>query len=247
MMTPIAATHNGTRQFNLGYGAPLTGGGQLSQPPVVFDATGAGIGAHNPASDIWSETHVIGATANAIVAGYCLWSTANPSSVTATCGGTSMTLLTSLQNWTTITGFPAGLWIFGLMKPATGSKTVSVTVVGGSTNQDGYLGSVSYSGVTAFGAGVTNDSTAGSATMSVGPVTFAANQMAFTIMSPATTVTDTISGFNGTTRQNQAWSSGVNFATLIGDTPGGQFDQSTFTFSATVTSAPWAALAVPLY
>jgi hypothetical protein len=216
---------------------------QSPQLPVVFDATGAGVAAHNPTSDIWSQTHIIGAAANAILCGYSLWSTANPSSVTATCGGVNMTLVKALAAYTTVSTFPAGLWVFGLMNPPTGSQTISVTAVGGSTNQDGCQDSVSYKNVNSFVAANVVTASATSTSMSCGPVTSGVGQMIFGIFTPGATTTSTISAFNGTSRKNFAWSSGVNFTTLIGDIAGAASVTLTATDSA---SNPYGAIAVPI-
>ena len=175
------------------------------------------------------------------MAGLSLWSTSNPTTVTATCGGVSMTLLQAFGNSFTVSALPAGQWVFGLLNPPTGSQTVSVTVTGGGTTEDGYWNSCSYRNVGGFGTAVTH--TATSTSMSVGPVTSSSNQLIFALFSPGATSTSTISAFSGASRVNAAWSSAVNFATLLGDQSGAASPTLTATDSV---SNPYGAIAVPM-
>jgi hypothetical protein len=208
---------------------------------VAFDALGAGTAASKSGTATWSQTHVIGAQANSIFAIFQVWSTSTPSACTATCGGVNMTQIQFSANMFQVSSLPASLVLFGLLNPPTGSQSVAVTLTGGGTTEDAFQDSVSYRNVSGWGVPVTH--TATSTAMSVGPLTVNKGQFAFCMFVPGATSTSTISAFSGTTRKNQAWSSSVNFTTLIGD----QATTGPVTPTATNSASdPYGAIAVTL-
>jgi hypothetical protein len=209
--------------------------------PIAFDALGAGTTGSKSGTATWSQTHVLGAQANAIFAAYSVWSTSTPTACTATCGGVAMTAISLQKAIFSVSSDPCTLAIFGLLNPPTGSQSVAVTLTGGGTTEDGFQDSVSYRNVSGWGVPVTN--TATSASMTVGPVPNKPGGLVFCMFCPGATATSTISAFSGTTRKNQAWTSGVNFTTLIGD----QATTGPVTLTATDSvSHPYGAIAVPL-
>jgi len=215
-------------------------------PTVSFDAVGAGVSGHG-SSSVWAQSHTLGGTANTLLVAFSLWSTSNPSSVTAkfNTGSVNIPALVSLPNWTTLSSLPVGLWVFGLNGASvpTGAQTVSITTVGGGATQDGAAISCSYIGGTGFGTAANSQVTSNQTSLSVGPVTATATQMVFSCFSPPSTLSSTLSVGNITSRRNIAWASGLNFALLVGDIVGAGSTTCTATDSA---GHPYGAIAVPI-
>lgn len=200
-------------------------------PPVAFDAAEAGnAGASNPLS--WSET----VSGNGLlVLGSVLSSTLT--GITATVGSTS---INQLPDSPFSVGSNLYLFALGLVGGPTGAQTISVNFIGGVSNGSA-ADSLSYNGVTGFGAPVTNSAATGTA-MAVS-ATSSPRQTVAAVMASMTSSTSSISGFNQTTRYTHVTVSGGNRATVIGDAPGAP----TVTFTGTApSSAAWGAMAVPI-
>jgi hypothetical protein len=209
--------------------------------PIVFDALGAGTTGSKSGTATWSQTHVIGVQANSIFAFFQVWSTSTPSACTATCGGVNMIQIKFSAAIFSVSSDPCSIALFGLLNPPTGSQSVAVTLTGGGTTEDGFQDSVSYRNVSGWGVPVTN--TATSTSMTVGPIPVELGGLALCMFVPGATSTSTISAFSGTTRKNQAWSSGVNFTALIGD----EAKTGPVTLTATNSASdPYGAVALPL-
>jgi hypothetical protein len=210
-----------------GRGYPTTGLVQPGgAPPVSYDATGAGNKAVSGSSISWSHT-----IAGNYVVAYAATGASTPTTVTATCGGVSMTLLAK-QGYNN-TGTNGSLYMFGLFGPGSGAKTITVTF---STAPTYSLGnSVSYKNVVRVGTPVAvygNSSTV-SNTMTCLP-----NQMLINGFGEYTATSFT-SPSGGTTRYNDVESI---TCCLIQDSG------ASTTFSANMASAyNWAGIGAVLY
>lgn len=197
----------------------------MVKPPVTYDATGAGATGH-VTSLSWS--HTIGAQAKAVIVAATMEGTGT---ATAKVGSTSMTQLAGPVG--DYSGIGDYLVMFGLLNPPTGAQTVSITFGG---TDYAAANSVSYLNVSSFGSPVT--ATGNSASLAV-TATSASGQM---VAQAFAGLQSTISSYNQTSRYNAPYASGVHQPLLIGDAPGA----STVNFTASQTSNPWAAAAVPL-
>jgi hypothetical protein len=197
---------------------------------VTYDSVGAGNG--QQAATV-SETHTIGAGANALVLGVTAWGTGATGN-TATVGTTSMTLL---GNYTPDSG-TMYLLIFGLLSPPTGTQTITFTSATGTPYVN--LNSVAYAGVLSFGTAVNASGSGTAASQTVSSTT--SNQLIFQMFTDDQgSASGAPTGYNQTAR----WSGDGSVAqpTVIGDAPGG----GNITFSATMPlSATWGGLAIPL-
>ena len=187
--------------------------------PVVFDALGAGL---KTTSASGSYAHV---NAGSVVLASVFTVGTAPA---VTFGGTSMPQLASVTGITTGSK-TSNLFVFGLMRPATGSQTMAAS--GLSTNSS--VNTVSYLNAAGLGTAVA----VGASTSSTVSMTVAAlpGQMVFQ------TFGDCGSGYNQTLRWN-AYASGIAWWCDVGDAPGA----STITFTDTLQSSQWGGIAVPI-
>jgi hypothetical protein len=190
----------------------------------THDATGAGSFTATSATS-FNWTHVIGATANAILIEF--FTTASVSSVRV--GGVSATLLGS-----TVISSPYTVYVYRLVNPPTGSQPVQVNLSSSSNlvgNSDSYIG------VASFGTVATNSST--SSTSASLSVSSGSGQTAVTAM--FSVANHGFSAFNQTSR----WNSGNATATFYG-VAGDAAGASTVSFTATSPGTAWGAVGVSL-
>lgn len=177
-----------------------------------------------------SYSHVIGASDTAILIGVSAGGSVAP---TVTVGGVAATQLGGAAF-----GANTGVYLFGLLNPPTGTKTI---VVSGS----GLIiaaNSVSYTGVSAFGTAVTATGTGTPASQSISGT---ANQLVVQAMSFFNSANpQSWSSYNRTQRYNKASAAATNYPLLIGDFAGAS---GSLTGSAANTAAgAWASVMVPL-
>lgn len=206
---------------------------QTRQFAVGFDAVGATSAPGLAGSG--SETHVLGASASALLAFFHIEvASASRPTITVTAGGVSMTEIGTVGSYYNTGGYYHYLVAYGLLAPPTGSQSIAWT-----SSVSGYatLNSLSYTNVSSFGTAVTDSSNAnGNATVTVPSGNAAMVAAAF-----ASYGTTTFSGFNKTQRYNVSYSAGVRLATVAGDADGA----SSVTVSATGTTT-WAGIGIPL-
>lgn len=221
---------------------------------VTFDALGGGYTRNTTASTVsGSWTHNATAGAAVIVAvGVNGTPGTSPGSFTrtATYDGVPMTSLGTLTPSDNGSNSYGWLEFFGILNAPGGSKTVAISVTGGSPSYYNVeANSVSYNNVVAFGTLINGQHTAGSS-LSSGAITtspLAASmivQAFFTAMYPGAI---TYSSYNKTSRWNQALlNSSVNWGTslIIGDSVGES--SVTFTVTASTSANSNAGLALPL-
>ena len=202
---------------------------------ATFDAVGTGQAADGTSL---SWTHTIGGAASAIVVAVdAFWFTVPTISavpaISAEVGTTPMALLGSAQYRT---GADTALvYLFGLLNPPTGAQTITVSVT---TSQTEYLvgNSLSYNGVTSFGAAATNSGSSANPALVVSAAT---NEMVVQAFGGFTTP---FAACHQTQRYNAPWANGVNLSFLMGDAPGA----GTGSFTCSEANSPWGAIGVPL-
>ncbi|MDP7729486.1 hypothetical protein [Mycobacterium sp. TY813] len=179
---------------------PKALGASRDAAPPTLDAVGAGAtGGASPQS----YSHVIGASATAIIIGVSAGGSVVP---TVTVGGVAATQLAGASF-----GTNTGVYLFGLLNPPTGTKTITVSGSGLIIAAN----SVSYSGVSSFGTGVT---ATGSGSPASQTISSTANQVVVQAMSFMNTANpQQFSGYNRNLRYNKATAAGTNYALLIGD------------------------------
>lgn len=213
----------------------------------AFDALGGGkaadtTGTANSINATW--THTASGADRAVVAAISVVSdvsTATTASFTRTVtyGGVSMTSLGEIQpNNTTVGMF---LEFFGLLSPATGAQTVSVTVARASTNIGFGGNSLSYTGVGSFGtvtaAGGTEAGTSVSQTVT-GSATGHRVVQGFNARQ-----TSNLASYNQSTRFSIA-GTGWTSSMIVGDATGAA--SIPFTASGRTSGADYSKLAVDL-
>lgn len=205
---------------------------QTRRFPVVFDAVGATFAGLNTTG---SETHVLGATASALLAFLHIEvTTSSRPTLSVTAGGTPMTELASVGSYYFTGTYYHWLVAYGLLNPPTGSRSIAYT---SSTNSYTTLNSLSYNNVQSLGTPVTGFSGSdGNATLTIPSSN--AEMVAAAFGSYGTT---TFTAFNKTQRYNVSYGVGSNAATVAGDTNGG----GPQTISATGTTS-WAGIGIPL-
>jgi hypothetical protein len=208
--------------------------------PVTYDATGAG---NNGTSSPVTETHVVGASANAIivaVSGYDATAAVGYNSFTwnVTYNSVPLTRLcaVNLQN-ATASGF---VMLFGLLSPSTGSNTVSVGWSGGSGTLGVYVNSVSYSGVGQVQAIGTNFGS--STALNSGAI---ASEPGDLVLSAQAIYDKTIASPSGTSRYNQPTSVSASYATLLIQDTAGLAGATTMTSTGSA-SANWGTASIGL-
>lgn len=189
----------------------------------------------NSASPSW--THVLTADAKAIVVAIQIWVNANPPTVTASIGATSLTQLGSNTNIYTTSGYYLHQYLFGMINPPTGSQTISISTTGGTSWQTSGT-SIAYQKVSSFGS-VTTAAVAGTAaTMDV---TSASNQRVLQAFTCANVGSGCFTGYTGAARF-AADAGGGTEPHIIGDKPGA----ASVNFSATGVGSKWGGIAIPL-
>lgn len=218
-------------------------------PPVAFDSVGAqGIAPFGGTNNV-TESHTIGATANAVLLGVTVLTTGSgTATATAKVGSTSMTQLTSFNYASPVTGNTgtnAYIFIFGLLNPPTGTQTMACTTTGST-----YVGmsSVSYKNVGSFGTSVTASGTGTALSQTV--TSSGAGQMVFQMFTQASYSSGTFTGStytagnNTTLRSYKAWTNAQTPAFMLGDEPG----SGSNVFAATQNaSQQWGSAAIPLH
>lgn len=207
-------------------------------PPPTFDAVGAGYQGGFASTINATETHVLGAAANACLVAIGFGLSGTVTTISCSCGSKPMT---QLCRGVTATNF---LYVYVLLNPPTGSQTIAGNLTS-SGNMFLSMNSVSYSGVRGFGAPNINTnagSTTVSNTINWGP----GYPVVFQCMENSLADLSSMSAYTGTTRSNQGSSFDSGQPLLIGDTIG--LTGSGTSLSATCdASAAWEAIAVPLY
>lgn len=264
----VAAALSGSGALSVAAGHPafLAGSGALTAtasavPQTLFNVVGAGTKAHPTAAttETWSWTHDIASTDNAVVAPFdliALAGTGSFSSIAATCGGQTMTLLgTQIRSGSTI----SRLCLFGLLINQSGAPTLSgsqsIVVTTTWTSSDmsvyGVCNSSSYSDVTSFDTvAKSTGSNAPGATVSLSVPAPATNSRIAQVFSLAATATgspaSSIGSYNQTTEWSSASVTGTYDAYVLGDAPGGTTVTFSFVIGGGSASYPWIAMAVPL-
>ncbi len=228
----VAASYTATIRATNGtdYDDQVFTGTVIGARPTL-DAVGTGYtGTGTPSATLT----VAGGTGNAVLAWVSMKSTTTITGLTASCGGASMTLLGSLDN---IGAATTKIWVFGLLDPTAGSKSVTFSITGGGTTYKA-VNAVSYNNVGSFGTPVSNT---GSGTSLSHSVTSSSARLVAQAFMTDTIVT--IGSYSQTSRVNYPGVNFINLAFMFGDGPGA----SSTSFTGTVgTSSPWGSLAVEL-
>lgn len=178
---------------------------------VSYDSTGAG---STGGTNSFSWSHTIGSGANYIVVAFMQSTYQTPTSVKV--GTTSCTLLAKEE----IT-LSFGVYLYGLASPPTGAQTIAVVL----PSSVFFAGnSVAYKNVNSVGTGV---NATGSGNPSLGVTSGSLHRPVF--IAGSNNGGGSFSSFSGTSRWNDAFSSGVNYPSMFGDAAGA----STVTFTAT--------------
>lgn len=217
--------------------------GRVFSPPPVFAAWAyTGPGSSGTTTTV-SETDTVPANATCGLIWACHTSTTTPT-VSASIGGTSASLVTTITAGVS-GGVTLYLSCFSLLKPPTGSQTVSFTTTAGATSRFIDIDAVYYADVAGVGTPVSLQNQSGQPSISISP-TGGANYMyanAFSYLAAAGG--NTFSGYNQTQRYLVATVAGTNYPLLAGDAHG---KNSSLTFSATRsdTTNGWGGIIVPL-
>lgn len=197
-------------------------------PFASYDATGAGYtGTGSPS---WAHT----IAGNGVVVFVDTWVSSSSPTVTASVGGTAMTLQGVISNYYTSGGDYASVYAFVLENPPTGSQTISATCSG--TTPWIAANSVSYNNVSGFGTAVTQAFTTANPSMSASSATGQMVAQAF-----GGYATANFSAYSQTQRYNKSTAFG-NLAFVMGDASGA----GSVTFSATNAFAACGGIAIPI-
>lgn len=217
----------------------LLGAASLPAPSLpgvspTFDVIGGGFvsasaGALTPPSFVLSDT------GDGVVAFLQAFTTSASPTVSATVGGTAMTLLGTPLQYYTVSGFYALLFAFGLVAPPSGSKTVAFTI-SGPTAADYLSNAMSFHNVSSFGTPVTAFDSSGVTAPSM-TVTSAAGKKLAQMFGGYTT---TFSAYNQTQEYNQPLGA-ANLSAVMGYAAGA----SSVPFTA-VGTQPWGGISVPV-
>lgn len=225
-------------------GALLPGNTALSGtdvPQVLFDAVGAGVASEKAGGGTWTYLHTMAGNAIVVLANVFNNGVTSPT-IGATVGGLTMALLAQ-YNYYTSGSTGAAIYIYGYLGALTGAETIGFTFDGsGSSEVACSVNSLSYLNASSFGTVAENKGTTTSASLAV-PSTTAPQRIAQIFgIEPAST--SSFSGYNQTSRWNQAGVSGTAKATIIGDAAG---NGATVNFTATSpASGAWGGAAVPI-
>jgi hypothetical protein len=197
----------------------------------------AGVGYNGTGTPTW--THVIGATANFILVGVTVAYGYSPGTllgVTATCGGVAMNPvgITPAYVFNT-TGYIYANYVFALMNPGAGSKTINVTVSNSSVAVYIAANSMSFNNVYGIGNVYVNESTVPSANPSQ-TVPSATGQMIAQVIGGYS------SAFSAYTKTQRYLSPPTTQAMVMGDATGA----ATVTLGCTAVSDYWGAISVQL-
>jgi hypothetical protein len=223
--------------------AGMTATGALKTPSITVEylATGTGAtgGGSTNESISWTDSIPADTQAALLAVSYLASTTAT---ATATVGGTSMTSLEGPYLIYSASGIDQYLQVFGLLSPPTGSKTVQVSISGGTDYVVADV--VYYFGVSGFGTAVENDGTGTSLSVAVASGQAGAAFCAMGTYTASSSGSTSISSFSANSRYNKSWTNAVNCPIQIGDSLAAS---SGVTFTAsTNASAPWGAIAIPL-
>lgn len=208
---------------------------QLIGPDVAYDATGTAVG---KLGTLFNVQHDIGAGAGALVVpvGVTTPDTSAAITMAAEVDGQELDLLASLPNYsTTAYGARGDLYLFGTLNPPAGSQTIEITA-----NRSVYASaeSVSYMGVSAFGAVSTSGSLLDAVTVaSLNPANMVVGMHGITPASPA----NAFSSYSGTKRAVLSYTS--DQLMVAGDAPGAASVQLVATMTSTTG---WGAIGVNL-
>lgn len=203
-----------------------------------IDAVGAG---STGSSTTPSFTHTI--NGNAIVL-FCNIVTlgSTPGTVTATCGGVSMTALASVPNYYAIspTDNNVSMYAFGLINPPTGNQTVAMTFTDWGSKHQIAANSLSYFNVSTFGTPVA-DSGPGETTIKI---MSAENRLVANAFSG---YTGGFSSYSQALRYRFSFVNGDHVSMIMGDAPIQDIaNQPALVFTSKNTSAGWGGIAVPM-
>jgi hypothetical protein len=212
---------------------------QTTSPRPAFDAVGAGYQSGSSSNITSTETHVLGASATAILAFFGFGCNSAPTTFTCKVGGSSgtpMTLLASKQQGTNF------VYVFGLIGPPTGSQSISGHIQASasiyvSTN------TVSYKNVSAFGTPNTNSAASG--TTASNSVPWSPGAVWVQGMENSASPGATFSSPTCTSRYSIGGAFNSGQPLFIGDTA--SLTTSGSILQATLGSAAWEAIAVPLF
>lgn len=223
-MTQIAAY-----QYDTQYAAP------------VYDATGGGYTTTTSTTTVsgsWSHNAAAGAAVVVAVGVYCAGH-ASTFTISATYNGVAMTPLGAVDGNASITGWVA---MFSILNVVAGSKTVAISISGGSTVFAVAANSVSYTGVGSFGTPITN--VASSTAESSGAITSNTGQVIAQAFAANSTSTITPSSYSATSRYSATPNDSGHLVNLtLGDAPG----QSSLTITQTLNNSDrWSSIAVPV-
>lgn len=203
----------------------------------TFDAIGAGnqVLVANKGSISWS--HTIGTAATAVVVSVNVQNndTLAPT-ISATVGGSAMTLLGSCPQFSIQSGYYLYQWFFGILNPGSGSKTVAVTFNSASAGYYTTAQSVSYNSVSSFGTVAT---ATGSGTS---PSLVVPSQSGDLVAQVFGGYTSNFSSYTQSARSTQNYGAGAGGPQIMGDGPGA----ASLTFGVSSASQPWAGIGVPL-
>lgn len=156
--------------------------------------------------------------------------------VSAAVGGTAMTLLGTPLTYFATSGFYAILYVFGLVGPPSGSKTVAFTI-SGPTAADYLADSMAFHNVTSFGTPVTAFDSSGATAPSLS-VSSSAGKMLANFFGGYTT---TFTSYSQTQKYNQPLGA-ANLAAVMGYAAG---SSSPVAFTA-AGAQPWGGITVPV-
>ena len=211
--------------------------GRLGADTVEFDSVGVGsTGSANGGLTLtWS--HTINPLANYVVMGVSILTNGAPT-LTAKCGGVTMTLLSSVPTYYPSPG-PYSVYLYGLANPPTG--TVSMTFQAAGAWDYLAANSASY-----FNVGTVTEKAIQSITSTTTPSmtipTTSAGQRIINVWA-SNSKPASLSFSNATQRSWQPEVDNVNAFLWMGDTPG---TGSAITFSATSLTGGWGGIALAL-
>ena len=223
----------------LGAGYQNTSGVTSLGSTVTFGTAGAGAQGTISGSGTGSFTHT-SITGNGIllfVSCRTSGGTTQTTTPTATVNGVSMTLVTSLANWSSNPGGNLSYYVFGLIGGPTGTQTVAVTFT---QSLSFTIESVSYQNVGSWGTPQTATGAASPVSQTVTSQTGQMVSQMFTGCNPLDA--DTYSSYGQTSRYSATNTSGP--VTVVGDAAGAA--SISFTVTQNNTGEVWQGIAIPI-
>ena len=211
--------------------------GRLGADTVEFDSVGVGSTGSVNGGLTLTWNHTINPLANYVVMGVSILTNGAPT-LTAKCGGVTMTLLSSVPSYYTSPG-PYSVYLYGLANPPTG--TVSMTFQAAGAWDYLAANSASY-----FNVGTVTEKAIQSITSTTTPsITIPATSAGQRIINvwSSNSKPASLSFSNATQRSWQPEVDNVNALLWMGDTPG---TGSAITFSATSLTGGWGGIALAL-